>query len=145
MPARGNLCRVAHHRTAIDAKLMEKTGLDEFTLLRIRKAFVQEYERLPYKNKRLLGEGGTCPRFALMQNVLQQRLSDEAVGMWLRYLEHSSEDLAEMCRGEFPISPYLVRVYSALFGIKVDFLLVGSAPVADRVGANIDPIPLTAG
>ncbi len=137
--------KVMHHRTAVDSKLLERTGLDEFTLRRVRKAFMLAHRRLTFKSKRLLVEGGTSPRFAFMHATLTTCFSGAAWTKWLSYLEHSSGELEEMCRGEYPISPYLVRVYSALFGIKVDFLLVGSTPQADRVGASIDVIPLSAG
>lgn len=137
--------KALHHRTAIDSKLLEKTELDEFTLFRVRKAFMQLHAKLPYKARGALVENGTYPRFTFMHSVLDGCLSPQAWEKWLRYLEHTREELDEMCRGEYPISPYLVRVYSALFGIKVDFLLVGASPQADRVGASIDVVPLTAG
>ena len=137
--------KVMHHRTAVDSKLLERTGLDEFTLRRVRKAFMRAHRKLSFKDKRTLIEGGTSPRFACMHATLNTCFSGEAWAKWLTYLEHTSGELEDMCRGEYPISPYLVRVYSALFGIKVDFLLVGATPQTDRVGASIDVIPLSAG
>lgn len=130
-------------RTAVDAKLMERTALDEFTLRRVRKEFMRRADKLTYADKRALAEGGTCPRFRLMITVLRESWDETCWNAWLRYLEHSDQDIDEMCRGEYPISPYLIRVFSALFGIKVDFLLLGSAPSVDKVGANIDVWPLT--
>ncbi|HLN60984.1 MAG TPA: hypothetical protein VK464_05475 [Symbiobacteriaceae bacterium] len=130
-------------RTAVDAKLMERTALDEFTLRRVRKEFMRRADKLTYADKRALAEGGTCPRFRLMITVLRESWDETCWTAWLRYLEHSDQDIDEMCRGEYPISPYLIRVFSALFGIKVDFLLLGSAPSVDKVGANIDVWPLT--
>lgn len=145
VPARADRGRSVHHRTAVDAKLMEKTGLDELTLRRVRKTFMLRWQKLPYTEKRILGEGGTCPRFEIMNQVLRQIFSREQWWSWLHYLEHSERDLAEMARGEYPISPYLIRVYSALFGIKIGYLLLGDAPMADPVGANIDVMPRVSG
>lgn len=143
LPYRWHGIRVAHHRTAIDEKLIEKTGLDECTLRRIRKQFMLQYLQLSFAEKRLMGEGGTTLRFGFMNTLLQNTLQPEAHKAWLTYLEHSELDIADMVRGEYPISPYMIRVYSALFGLKVEFLLLGSTPTADRTGANIDVWPLT--
>lgn len=134
---------IAHHRTLVDNKLMEKSGLDEVSLRRVRKAFMLRYKNLNYKERQALAEEGTCARFHLMDSVLRHHLGHWMWQRWLVYLEHTERDLEEMCRGEYPISPYLMRVYSALFGIKIDFLLLGDMPVRDRVGANIDVWPLT--
>lgn len=132
-----------HHKTAVDAKLMEKTGLDEVTLRRVRKALMVRYGALPYRERSKLLEGATYPRFHFLNGVLKETLAPELWQCWLRYLEHSEEDIAEMGRGDYPISPYLIRVYSALFGIKVDFLLVGHPPTAEPRGVPIDLWPLT--
>jgi hypothetical protein len=128
-------------RTAVDTKLMERTSLDEFTLRRTRKEFMRRCDKLTYADKRALAEGGTCPRFRFMLNVLCEGWDAERWNAWLQYLEHSEQDVEEMCRGEYPISPYLIRVFSALFGIKVDFLLLGTTPSVDKAGANIDVWP----
>jgi hypothetical protein len=120
---------------------MERSGLDEVNLRRIRKTFMTRCAALAYPQRQMLAEGGTCPRFQLMIQVLEDTWGVRQWEAWLRYLEHTREDLAEMCRGEYPISPYLIRVFSALFGIRVEFLLLGSAPCVDRVGANIDVWP----
>lgn len=130
-------------RTAVDAKLMERTGLDEFTLRRVRKEFLTRCGKMTYADKRALAEGGTVPRFRLMISVLQDSWDRERWNAWLRFLEHTDQDIDEMGRGEYPISPYLIRVFSALFGIKVDYLLLGNAPSVDKVGANIDVWPLS--
>lgn len=143
LPHRWQSEKPVHYRTAIDAKLMEKTGLDEFTLRRVRKLFMLRFARLSYGERRLLAEGGICVRFASLNGLLRRDLPREAWQAWLAYLEHTEQDLDDMARGEYPISPYMVRVYSALFGIKVDFLLLGSTPMVDRIGANIDVWPLT--
>lgn len=130
-------------RTAVDTKLMERTGIDEFSLRRLRKEFMQTCHRMAYMDRKALAEGGTCPRFRLMIKTMHDLWTDERWNAWLRYLEHSNQDIDEMCRGEYPISPYLIRVFSALFGIKVDFLLLGTPPSVDKVGANIDVWPMT--
>ncbi len=122
---------------------MERTGLDEFTLRRLRKEFMLRMGRTAYPERRALAEGGTIPRFAFMVRVMRELWSGEHWQAWLRYLEHSEQDVEEMCRGEYPISPWLIRVFSALFGIKVDFLLIGTPPCVDRIGANIDVWPMT--
>jgi hypothetical protein len=129
--------------TAVDDKLMERTGLDPWSLRRLRHEFTLRYECLTYGQKRAMAEGGTCPRFTWLNEVLQGLWAPGQREAWLQFLEHSHRDLTEMCAGEYPISPYLIRVYSALFGIKVDFLLLGHPPVCDRVGANIDVVPMT--
>lgn len=144
LPERIGVKRPAHPtRTAVDAKLMERAGIDEFTLRRVRREFMNRCSKMTYTDKRALAEGGTCPRFRVMISVLKDCFDQELWTAWLRYLEHSDQDIDEMCRGEYPISPYLIRVFSALFGIKVDYLLLGSSPSVDRIGANIDVWPLT--
>jgi hypothetical protein len=144
LPCERRSGRIPHAtRTAVDAKLIERTGLDEFSLRRLRKEFISRCSRLTYAEKRALTEGGTVPRFRMMTGTMADMWSGEKHEIWLRYLEHTQQDLAEMCAGEYPISPYLVRVFSALFGIKVDFLLLGTTPCVDRMGANIDVWPLT--
>ena len=143
LPSRIHSGRLSHPtRTVVDTKLMERTGIDEFTLRKLRKEFSVHFAKLTYAQKLALTEGGTCPRFTLMIDLLGQVWPQEGWESWLRYLEHSDRDIAEMCSGEYPISPYIIRVFSALFGIKVEFLLLGSAPVADREGASIDVWPL---
>ncbi len=133
----------AHHRTAVDAKLMERTGFDEVTLWRIRKSLMKRYAELPYQAKVKLLEGGTYPRFNFLNLVLGEGLPLEQWQRWLNYLEHTDQDLGEMGRGEYPISPYIIRIYSALYGIKVDFLLVGHPPTVEPRGVPIDLWPLT--
>jgi plasmid maintenance system antidote protein VapI len=56
---------------------------------------------------------------------------------FLAVIEYEQHDIDEMCRGEYPISPSVIRIFSALFGLKVEFLLLGQAPVVDRVGGSI--------
>lgn len=144
LPSRMQSGRVASPtRTAVDSKLMERTGIDEFSLRRLRKEFMLTFNRLTYAEKRALAEGGTCPRFTVMVSVMRGLWNLERWNAWLTYMEHPQRDVDEMCRGEYPISPYLIRVFSALFGIKVDYLLLGSTPVVDKVGANIEIWPLT--
>lgn len=135
--------KIRHHRTAVDAKLMEKTGFDELTLRRVRKALMDQFSHLPWNDRARLLDGGTYPRFNFLNLVLSGTLLAERWKQWLRYLEHTDRDLLEMGRGEYPISPYLIRIYSALFGIKVDFLLIGQPPTADPRGVPIDLWPLT--
>lgn len=135
--------KVTHCGTAVDTKLMERTGLDELTLRRVRKALMTRFARLSWGARSRLLEGGTYPRFNFLNLVLTETLAGDVWQVWLKYLEHSEEDLNEMGRGEYPISPYMIRIYSALFGIKVDFLLVGMPPTAEPRGVPIDLWPLT--
>jgi hypothetical protein len=121
---------------------MERTGIDELSLRRVRKEFLARIQKLTYLEKRALAEGGTYPRFSSMVNVLTDDWSEGCWSAWLRYLEHTQQDIDEMCRGEYPISPYIIRVFSALFGIKVDYLLLGTSPAVDKVGASIDVWPM---
>lgn len=130
-------------RTAQDEKLIARTGLDEITLRRLRKEFYLRCSRLSYPQRLRLAEAPTCVRLRMMIDTLQDVWQEQHWRCWLTYLEHTREDLEEMCQGEYPISPYLIRVFSALFGIKVDFLLLGSMPTADRTGASIEILPLT--
>ncbi|HEY8345664.1 MAG TPA: hypothetical protein VIL07_00075 [Symbiobacteriaceae bacterium] len=130
-------------RTAVDEKLIERTGLDEITLRRLRKEFHLRCSRLTYPQRLSLAEAPTCVRLRLMIDTLRDVWQEHHWEGWLRYLEHTREELDEMCRGEYPISPYLIRVFSALFGIKVDFLLLGSMPTMDRTGASIEVLPMT--
>jgi len=144
LPSRLQSGRVASPtRTAVDSKLLERTGMDEFTLRRLRKEFMLTFNRMSYAEKRALAEGGTCPRFTVMISVMRGLWDLERWDAWLTFMEHPQRDVDEMCSGEYPISPYLIRVFSALFGIKVDYLLLGSTPVVDKVGANIEVWPLT--
>lgn len=57
---------------------------------------------------------------------------------WKRFTEHNERDFAEMCQGEYPISPHMINLHSALFGIRTEFLLLGSIPERDPLGAKID-------
>lgn len=136
---------LAHHRTLVDAKLMEKSSLSELALRRVRRAFMLQYHESGYLQQRALVVEGICARFNFMNRALAQTFTPDEYAAWLAYLEHSQGDIADMCRGEYPISPYMVRVYSALFGIKIDFLLSGMSPQPDKVGANIDVWPISAG
>jgi len=97
---------------------------------------------MSYLEKHTLSSGGTFPRFRFMHTIMQGVLTDDEQAAWRSYIDHSPRDLDEMCRGEYPIGPYIIRVMSALFGVKVDFLLLGSAPAVDRVGASIDVWPM---
>lgn len=130
-------------RTAVDAKLMERSGLDELSLRRARRAFMDRWNRTPYAEKKSQAEGSICVRYRFVTDLLKEVWAAETWRLWLRYLEHSERDIEEMRQGEYPISPYIVRLFSALLGIKVDFLLMGAWPISDHVGANIDAYPAT--
>lgn len=130
-------------RTAVDAKLMERSGLDEVSLRRVRRAFREQWNRAPFAEKKALAEGSICGRYRFVTDLLTTVWARETWRLWLRYLEHSERDIEEMRHGEYPISPYNVRLFSALLGIKVDFLLMGAWPMSDHVGANIDAYPAT--
>lgn len=130
-------------RTAVDDQLMALTGLDELTLRRLRRAFHARCSQLSYRQRRQLAEAPTHVRLRMMTETLRDVWQEHHWQRWLHYLEHTPEDLAEMCRGEYPISPYLIRVFSALFGIKTDFLSLGAMPAADRTGVSIEVLPLT--
>jgi len=131
-------------RTGVDAKVMQRTGLDEMTLLRLRRDFHQRVGVLIYAEKHKLATSGTAPRFKFMHTTMQDILTTDQQAAWQAHIEHSTRDLDDMCRGEYPISPYILRVYSALFGIKVDYLLLGSKPVVDPIGASIEIWPMAA-
>lgn len=130
-------------RTAVDAKLMERSGLDEMSLRRVRRAFMTVWNRAPYGEKKSLTEGSICVRYRFVTDLLKEVWQAETWRLWLRYLEHNERDIEEMRLGEYPISPYNVRLFSALLGIKVDFLLMGAWPISDHVGPNIDAYPAT--
>lgn len=130
-------------RTAVDAKLMERSGLDEVSLRRVRRVFMQQWNRAPYAEKKALTEGSISGRYRFVTDLLKEIWLAETWRLWLRFLEHNERDIQEMRQGEYPISPYNVRLFSALLGIKVDFLLMGSWPISDHVGANIDAYPAT--
>lgn len=130
-------------RTAVDAKLMERSRLDEVSLRRVRRAFTERWNRAPFAHKKALAEGSICARYRFVTDLLTEVWAQETWRLWLRYLEHSERDMEEMRQGEYPISPYNVRLFSALLGIKVDFLLMGAWPISDHVGPNIDAYPAT--
>lgn len=129
-------------RTAIDGQLMQKSGFDELTLRRLRKALHLRFQEMPHHTRRAYVEGGAAPRFRLLVTIMRDVLSDQQWVGWLQYVEFSAQDIEEMCSGQYPISPYMIRVHSALFGIKTNFLLLGDSPATDEVGVNIDVWPM---
>lgn len=131
--------------TASDAKLRERSGLSSWDVQRLRRAFWLTTAKWSYTEREALSAGGTCPRFKALCTIMRVTWGDLIWTEWLRYIEHSAQDVEEMCRGEYPISPFLIRNFSALFGIKVDFLLLGTNPAVDRAGVNIDVWPMTGG
>jgi hypothetical protein len=130
-------------RTAVDTKLMERSGLDEISLRRVRRAFMARWNASPYAVKQALADGSICVRYRFVTDLLKNLWPAETWRLWLRYLEHTERDIEEMRQGEYPISPFIVRLFSALLGIKVDFLLMGAWPISDSVGPNIDAYPAT--
>lgn len=122
---------------------MERSGLDEISLRRVRRAFMSHWNASSYGAKKALSEGSICVRYRFVTDLLTEVWPAETWRLWLRYLEHTERDIEEMRQGEYPISPYIVRLFSALFGIKVDFLLLGAWPISDHVGPNIDAFPAT--
>lgn len=120
---------------------MERSGLDEINLRRARRAFMDRWRTMNLTVKITLRDGSICERYRFVTDLLVEAWSPEVWQCWLRYLEHSEQDIAEMRQGEYPISPYIVRLFSALLGIKVDFLLLGAWPTSDQVGASIDIYP----
>ncbi|MGE5674602.1 MAG: hypothetical protein ACM3XM_12165 [Mycobacterium leprae] len=128
-------------RTVVDAKLMERTGLDEFSLRRLRKVFGQRLSKMSHAEREALADGCVHLRFQFMVNLLKELWPPEGWQDWLRYLGYSDQDAEAMCRGDMMICEYDMRVYSALFGIKVDYLLLGSPPAVDR-DASIDAVPV---
>lgn len=131
-------------RTAVDAKLMARSGIDEFSIRRVRSEFQKCWAQTSYGQRLCLVESGICLRFRWMTELLRSFMSESNWQLWLAYIEHAEADIEEMCQGEYPISPYIVRLHSALLGIKVEFLLVGDSPSCDRHGADIDAYPATA-
>ena len=127
--------------TSVDPKLIERTRFDELAIFRLRRAFWRRYWSLPQPQRDSLLLCGTCPRFVCLVERLQETWAGANWDAWWKFLEYEELDIAEMCMGIYPIAPSVVRSFSALFGIKVDFLLLGSAPAVDRQGANIDIWP----
>jgi len=123
---------------------MERSGLDELNLRRARRAFIRQWKSAPYLRKLSLADEGIHARYRFVTDILREVWSDEVWVAWLAYLEHTEQDLQEMRRGEYPISPYIVRLFSALLGIRVDFLLVGAWPCSEVRQHNIDAYPATA-
>lgn len=127
----------------MDDKLCRKIGIERFRLAHTRRQLWNKWDSLTYADKRTFVEGGTAPRFSLLANLT--RTTWGVMGEWERlldYLEHTDQDIREMERGEYPIAPCVIRVFSALYGVKINFLVLGSAPEVDKVGANIDVWPL---
>ncbi|MFZ5814975.1 MAG: hypothetical protein ACOY93_06685 [Bacillota bacterium] len=122
---------------------MERSGLDEVNLRRVRRAFMDGWKRAPYTKKKAIADGAICVRFRFVTDLIREVWPEEAWVLWLGYLEHSEPDIEEMRAGEYPISPYIVRLFSALLGIKVDFLLIGTWPISDQAGASIDILSAT--
>lgn len=133
-------------RPNVDEKLCAKIGLQRFDLAHLRRQLWLKVEAMTYADKRAMAEGGTVPRFVLLNQIILQEW--RRVGhweRWLKYLDHTDQDVEEMERGEYPILPYLIRNFSALFGITVDFIMLGIGPVADPVGVNIEVWPIASG
>lgn len=128
-------------RALLDEKLMARSGLDEVNLRRARRAFRERWRRTPALERRLLAEGPTVDRFGFVIDTLRSTWSPEVWNLWLRFLEHTDAEIDEMVIGEYPISPYMVRVSSALLGVTVDFLWAGCWPVEDHHGPDIDVCP----
>jgi hypothetical protein len=126
-----------------DEKLCERVGLTPWDLIRLRKAMWTAWRKTSRTSWRILSEGGTAPRFGWLELLIVKVWSIDLWERWLRHLEHSERDLTEMAQGNYPISPYIIRNYSALFGIMVEFLLLGAPPVIDKIGANIELWPAT--
>lgn len=127
----------------VDDELCRRIGVERFRLAHTRRQLWNHWAQMTYADKRTLVEGGTAPRFSLLAHLT--RTTWGVMGEWERlldYMEHTDQDIREMERGEYPISPWVIRIFSALYGIKVEFLLLGSAPEADKVGANIEVWPL---
>lgn len=139
------MAELALIRTAVDAKLMQRSGLDEVSLHRARRAFTQWWTKMSYREKRVLAEGPLSLRFRRAAELLERVWPPEVWQRWLQYLEHSQEDLEEMGRGEYPISPYIVRLFSALLGIKTDYLVLGAWPISHHAGTDIDILPAIGG
>lgn len=131
-------------QTVVDDPLKEKTSLDSWTIARLRKAFRQEYDGLNLTQRAALAEGTDADRLSLMVAVMRDRvLNDEQWSSWLRYCGDEPGDVEEMCQGAFTISPFLVRMYSAVFGIKVQYLLLGDRPELNIDGRDVAVWPLT--
>lgn len=145
LPAAMRRRKAGYHRTEIDGDLLSRTGLDEVSLCRLRKAFWCRFGAISYKDRVRLLEGGMHARLQFLNDVLRQALPAGQWARWLRYIEHGEKDLFEMARGEYPVSPYLIRLYSALFGIRVEYLLVGQEPAPSPRGVSIDVLDTGAG
>lgn len=128
-------------RTSLDDKLMRRSGLDEVNLRRARRAFQRRWLRTPLPERRRLAEAGTALRFGFVVSTLRTAWSPDVWNLWLRYLEHTDAEIDEMVAGEYPISPYMVRVSSALLGVTVDFLAAGCWPAGAYDGPDIDVLP----
>lgn len=119
-----------------DALLLERSGLDEFTLHRLRAAFRRS---LKARNKELreANKGSVTSRFSWLVGIMRDVFTPAQQTAWLAYLEHSSHDIEDMCSGVYPISPYLTRIYSALFGVGVEWLLFGKGPYKGSVDIDM--------
>lgn len=127
----------------VDQELCQRTGFNRIDLARIRQRLHNDWSILTCQDKKRLAEGGTAPRFSYLSHKLREVLTPAGQWeAWLNYIGHDERDIREMERGEYPISPYVIRIYSALFGIKVNFLLFGSAPEVDEAGCSIDVWPM---
>lgn len=77
-------------RTGVDAKLMQRTGLDGFTLTRLRRAFHQHVGVVIYAEKHRLATSGTAPRFKVMQKLIEDVLTLNQQAAWREYIGHNS-------------------------------------------------------
>ena len=146
-------CAVEYNRT-IPHDLIEKTGLDTMTILRARRELARHIGNMKYLELRSLPEMGIGARFGILDAIMRNILTEQNRGQegkfgetpkaayaeWVqKYLEFTPNDTDEMTKSEYPISPYVIRRYSALFGISPDFLLRGDKPTKPyATKANID-------
>lgn len=130
-------------RTAVDDRLCERLRLVPFDLIRLRREFYHEiYSKLSHKGRRTLAMGGMYPRFELMDLAMLSAWNGPLRSYWLGLVDHPQRDIDEMIKGTYPISPYVIRLYSALFGIRPDFLLLGREPAVERNGTSIEVWPM---
>lgn len=129
-----------------DIELCRRTGLHPWDLLTARRWLYKRYRPLAIREREFLADGGTFRRFAFLnQEVLGKAWRAPPWELWLRYLGLRIDELDLMCRGEYPIDPWTIRLYTALFGMQMEFLMLGDPPAPAREPININMMPETSG
>lgn len=127
--------------TEADRALSEATGIDRFTLRRLREKFHRQWSELPAEDRTAFGAVHPGARLGLMYYAIRDVLSDRQLCDWVVYSGYTLDDVEDRCwtQSRKPVDADLMTRYSLLFGITREFLRAGLAPIPNRHAAHIWP------